>query len=62
MTKSMLTVNVSPKLIVTQTSTYKLYYKTFSSENWREYAKFVLQSSGHLQYTMLRAYAKLSIS
>ena len=29
MTKSMLTVNVSPKLIVTQTCTYhsKLYYK-----------------------------------
>ena len=30
-------------------------------EYWRNYAKIVLQSGGHLEYTILRSYVKISI-
>ena len=56
-----LTVNISPKLIMTQTCNYKLYYQKiidFFSEDKQKRAKNVLQR----EYIILRPYIKLLTS
>ena len=59
----MLTVNISPKLIMTQTCNYKLYYqknhRNFFLKINENMQKNVLQNGDPLEYTILRPYIKL---